>query len=41
MAATIHDPILTRFRQALDARYGGKIARVVLFGSRARGRDEA
>ena len=31
------DPILKRFRAALDAMYGGRIERVVLFGSRARG----
>lgn len=31
------DPVLTRFRQALGAAYGSRIARVVLFGSRARG----
>jgi predicted nucleotidyltransferase len=31
------DPVLTRFRQALDAMYGNQIDRVVLFGSRARG----
>jgi predicted nucleotidyltransferase len=31
------DPVLTRFRQALDEIYGGRIERVVLFGSRARG----
>ena len=31
------DPILKRFRAALDALYGGRIERVVLFGSRARG----
>jgi uncharacterized protein len=32
------DPVLVRFRQALDRTYGpGKIERVVLFGSRARG----
>ncbi len=31
------DPVLTRFRTALDAAYGGRIERVVLFGSRARG----
>ena len=36
MAAT-DDPVLTRFRAALDAAYGERIARVVLFGSRARG----
>ena len=31
------DPILKRFRAALDAIYGDRIERVVLFGSRARG----
>jgi uncharacterized protein len=33
----IHDPVLARFRAALDAMYGEQIERVVLFGSRARG----
>jgi uncharacterized protein len=31
------DPILKRFRAALDSLYGDRIERVVLFGSRARG----
>jgi predicted nucleotidyltransferase len=31
------DPILKRFRAALDALYGDRIERMVLFGSRARG----
>jgi predicted nucleotidyltransferase len=31
------DPILVRFRAALDTLYGDRIERVVLFGSRARG----
>lgn len=31
------DPVLTRFRAALDRAYGARIERVVLFGSRARG----
>ena len=31
------DPVMTRFRAALDAIYGARLARVVLFGSRARG----
>jgi len=31
------DPILARFRAALDETYGGRIERVLLFGSRARG----
>ncbi|MBW4090815.1 MAG: nucleotidyltransferase domain-containing protein [Proteobacteria bacterium] len=33
----VSDPILSRFRAALDAIYGSRIERVVLFGSRARG----
>jgi predicted nucleotidyltransferase len=32
-----HDPVLVRYRAALDAMYGKKIERVVLFGSQARG----
>jgi predicted nucleotidyltransferase len=35
--ATIIDPILSRFRTALDEIYGERVGRVVLFGSRARG----
>ena len=35
--AVTDDPVLTRFRSALDAAYGDRIERVVLFGSRARG----
>lgn len=31
------DPVLVRFRAALDALYGARIERVVLYGSRARG----
>ena len=31
------DPILTRFRLALDVTYGPRLTRVVLYGSRARG----
>lgn len=31
------DPVLLRFRAALDAACGDRIERVVLFGSRARG----
>jgi predicted nucleotidyltransferase len=30
-------PILTRFRAALDAAYGARLERAVLYGSRARG----
>jgi uncharacterized protein len=36
-AAPLSDPILARFRAALDKLYGGRLERVVLFGSRARG----
>jgi len=35
--AFAHDPILTSFRTALEALYGDRLSRVVLFGSRARG----
>jgi predicted nucleotidyltransferase len=37
------DPILKRFKAALDEIYGDQIERVVLFGSRARGdaRDDS
>lgn len=31
------DPVLIRFRAALDGLYGARLERVVLFGSRARG----
>jgi uncharacterized protein len=31
------DPVLSRFRAALNQAYGERIERVVLFGSRARG----
>lgn len=31
------DPVLSRFRKALGEMYGARLARVVLFGSRARG----
>ena len=37
VAPVCDDPILKRFRAALDAMYGGRLERVVLFGSRARG----
>jgi uncharacterized protein len=32
-----NDPVLKRFRAALDEIYGPRLIRVVLFGSRARG----
>ena len=35
--ATNVDPIMRRFRAALEEAYGYRIERVVLFGSRARG----
>jgi len=31
------DPVLVRFRKALDEVYGNRLDRMVLFGSRARG----
>jgi uncharacterized protein len=34
---TIDDPVLKRFRAAIDEVYGSRIERVVLYGSRARG----
>jgi predicted nucleotidyltransferase len=37
MPATTTDPVLSRFRQALDNLYGKRVERVVLYGSRARG----
>jgi len=33
----LDDPVLARFRRALDAAFGERIERVMLFGSRARG----
>jgi predicted nucleotidyltransferase len=35
--ALINDPVLMRFRTALNEVYGDRIERVVLFGSHARG----
>jgi uncharacterized protein len=35
--ATVDDPVLVKFRAALDEVYGARIERVVLYGSRARG----
>ena len=38
----LDDPVLVRFRRAVDATFGDRVERVVLFGSRARGdADEA
>lgn len=34
---TSTDPVLNRFRIAVTARYGDRVQRIVLFGSRARG----
>jgi predicted nucleotidyltransferase len=39
-ASPAADPILRRFRAALDTLYGDRIERVLLFGSRARGDAE-
>lgn len=36
-AAPMDDPVLARFRAAVEKAYGNRIARIVLFGSRARG----
>ena len=43
MSARLDDPILKRLRAALDALYGARVERVMLFGSRARGdaRDDS
>jgi len=43
MAAPGDDPILKRFREDLGRVYGGRLERIVLFGSRARGdaRDDS
>ncbi|MGC8491899.1 MAG: nucleotidyltransferase domain-containing protein [Syntrophobacteraceae bacterium] len=35
-----HDPVLARFRAALEDIYGERLERVVLFGSRARGDEQ-
>ena len=40
-AVATDDPVLRRYRAALDALYGDRIERVVLFGSRARGDGHA
>jgi uncharacterized protein len=36
-STSVDDPVLRRFREALDKIYGDRLERVVLFGSRARG----
>jgi predicted nucleotidyltransferase len=38
-AALRNDPVLSRFREAVAKAYGDRLARVVLFGSRARGEE--
>jgi uncharacterized protein len=38
---TATDPVLAKFRAALEEVYGARIERVVLFGSRARGEASA
>jgi len=35
-STSVDDPVLRRFREALDKIYGDRLERVVLFGSRAR-----
>jgi uncharacterized protein len=35
--ATVDDPVLVKFRAALNELYGDRIERIVLFGSQARG----
>jgi len=37
MATQTDNPVLVRFREALNEMYGNRVDRVVLFGSRARG----
>jgi predicted nucleotidyltransferase len=37
MLITSTDPVLNQFRTAVTARYGDRVERIVLFGSRARG----
>ena len=39
--AALDDPILKRVRAALNAMYGDRIERIVLYGSRARGEARA
>lgn len=36
-SALASDPVLARYRSAVEAAFGARIERVVLFGSRARG----
>lgn len=38
---TVPDPVLARFRAAVELTYGDRIERLVLFGSRARGDADA
>ena len=39
--ALLDDPVLTTLRRRLEEMYGPRLARVVLFGSRARGDHHA
>jgi uncharacterized protein len=39
--AALNDPILERFRLAVHEIYGNRVARIVLFGSRARGEAQS
>jgi predicted nucleotidyltransferase len=41
MKTASNDPVLQRFRAALDEAYGRRLERVVLYGSRARGEARA
>jgi len=41
MLITSTDPVLNQFRTAVTARYGDRVERIVLFGSRARGDQRA
>src|SRR5689334_2990733 len=40
MADLLENPVLKRFRAALDKAYGDRLERVILYGSRARGDAE-
>ena len=41
MPANRDDPVLSRFRTTLDAAYGPRVERVILYGSRSRGEAHA
>jgi uncharacterized protein len=38
---TTSDPVISKFRSAIEQTYGQRVERVVLYGSRARGDDRA